>query len=90
MDSQGLADWLAKIIEGLVNHPERIAINKSHDEMGVLYTVDVHPDDCGLIIGKEGHIANALRTVLRSAGRKVDVRASMRIQGMRDYEPAIK
>ena len=90
MDSQGLADWLAKIIEGLANHPERIVINKSHDEMGVLYTVDVHPDDRGLIIGKEGHIANALRTVLRSAGKKIGVRASMRIQGTRNYESEIK
>lgn len=79
MDSDQLQEWLGNIIKGLVSVPDSVEVEKTTDEMGVLYTVRVAPEDRGKVIGKEGSIANAIRTVLRSAGRLIDVRASMKV-----------
>jgi hypothetical protein len=79
MSAEKLTDWLASIIQGLVNYPDDVKVVKTSDDMGVLYTVTVNPKDNGMVIGKEGSIANAMRVLLRSAGRLNDVRASMKV-----------
>ena len=79
MDSEKLQSWLIALVQGLVSNPESVEVEKKSDEMGVLYTVRVHEDDGGKVIGKGGTIANAIRTVLRSAGYLIDVKASMKV-----------
>ena len=69
--------WLLQVLSGLVSHPDKIQIVRSDDEMGVKYTVTVHPEDRGKVIGKQGKIAQAIRTILRSAGFFAGMRASM-------------
>lgn len=71
--------WLKTVISGMVSNPNSIIIEKIEDDMGLLFNVSVHIEDRGKVIGKEGSIANALRIILRSAGRLEDVRASMKI-----------
>ena len=79
MDYQNLQKWLTDLVSGLVSHPEEIDLTKQEDEQGILFVLKVHEEDRGKVIGKEGNIANAIRTVLRSAGRLIDVRASMKV-----------
>jgi len=79
MDTEKLQSWLSNLISGLVTYPEEIKIEKSIDEIGVLFTIKVHNEDKGKVIGKEGTIANAIRIVLRSSGRIMNLRASMKI-----------
>ena len=79
MNSSQLKDLLVAILKGLVIYPEAIDVKQSNDEMGVLYLVNVHRDDVGKVIGKQGKIADAIRTILRSAGQGSDIRASMKI-----------
>lgn len=79
MNSDKLQLWLVALVQGLVSNPAAVEIDVASDEMGVLFTVRVHEEDRGKVIGKAGSIANAIRTVLRSAGRLVDVRASMKV-----------
>ena len=74
-----LQKWLQLLISGVVSFPDDIVIKQSEDEQGVLFTIEVHEEDRGKVIGKKGAIANAIRVVLRSAGRLLDVRASMKI-----------
>ena len=69
--------WLHQVLSGLVSYPDEVAIIRSDDEMGVKYTVTVHPTDRGKVIGKGGKIAQAIRTILRSAGYFSGMRASM-------------
>ena len=47
--------------------------------MGVLLTLDVHPDDMGKIIGRKGATAKAIRTLLRVVGMKNNARVNMKI-----------
>lgn len=69
--------WLHQVLSGLVSYPDQIEITRSDDEMGVKYTVKVAPEDRGKVIGKQGKVATAIRTVLRSAGFFAGMRASM-------------
>ena len=75
--------FLDYVIKALVDHPESVIINRSVDEMGVLLTLSVHPDDMGKIIGRDGNIAKALRTLLRVVGMKHNARVNLKI-----HEPA--
>ena len=79
MDTEKLQSWLSNLISGLVTYPEEIKIEKSIDEIGVLFTIKVHNEDKGKVIGKEGTIANAIRIVLRSSGQIMNLRATMKI-----------
>ncbi len=71
--------WLKSIIIGCVLFPDDVKIEEKKDEMGILFTIIVHPNDCGRIIGKEGKHADALRVLLRNAGTIRDIRASLKI-----------
>lgn len=79
MNSDELQEWLMAIIKGIVSYPESIEIMKKSDEMGVLYTVKVHAEDRGKVIGKQGRVAGAIRDLLRSAGGQNRIRTSMKI-----------
>ena len=82
--------FLEYVIKALVDHPEDVSINRSVDEMGVLLTLTVNPDDMGKIIGRDGNIAKALRTLLRVVGMKHNARVNLKINepagGKREQE----
>lgn len=57
------------IIEPLVDAPNQIQINKDEREEKVVFKLTVAPDDMGKIIGKQGRVAKAIRTLVYSASR---------------------
>lgn len=71
--------FLDYVIKALVDHPEAVVITRSVDEMGVLLTLTVSPDDMGKIIGRDGNIAKAIRTLLRVVGMKHNARVNLKI-----------
>jgi predicted RNA-binding protein YlqC (UPF0109 family) len=71
--------FLDQVVKALVDNPNAVVINRSVDEMGVLLTLTVHPDDMGKIIGRDGNIAKALRTLLRVVGMKHNARVNLKI-----------
>lgn len=73
------AQFLDYIVKGLVDHPESVKINRTVDEMGVLLSLDVHPDDMGKIIGRMGNTAKAIRILLRVVGMKNNARVNLKI-----------
>jgi predicted RNA-binding protein YlqC (UPF0109 family) len=74
---QEFIEYLAK---ALVNHPEAVKTERTLDEMGVLITLKVHPEDMGYIIGKQGQTAKALRTLLKIVGAKAKARLNLKIE----------
>ena len=62
---------LFKIVGVLVDRPEVVVIQTQVTEDGATFTVDVHPDDTGKIIGKQGRNAQSLRIITSGAGRKL-------------------
>ena len=71
--------FLEYVIKALVDNPDAVEITRGVDEMGVLLTLTVSPDDMGKIIGREGNIAKALRTLLRVVGMKHNARVNLKI-----------
>ncbi len=72
--------FLEYVIKHLVDHPEDVQIDRKVDEMGVLLTLRVHPDDMGQVIGRGGNTARALRTLLRIIGMKSHARVNLKIE----------
>jgi len=56
------------IVTSLVDHPEAVEILAKEDDQTITYTLSVHKDDMGKIIGKQGRVAKAIRTVIYAAG----------------------
>lgn len=71
--------FLEYVVKTLVDHPDDVQITRTIDEMGVLLTLQVHPEDMGKIIGRSGATAKAIRTLLRVAGMKNDARVNLKI-----------
>ncbi len=72
--------FLEYVVKALVDNPDAVKINRVVDEMGVLLTLSVHPDDMGKVIGRSGATAKAIRTVLRVVGMKNDARVNLKIE----------
>ena len=56
------------IVTPLVDHPEAIQIEMAEEENRITYRLSVHKDDMGKVIGKQGRVAKAIRTVIYAAG----------------------
>lgn len=78
------------IVKTLVNNPDKVAIDRTIDEKGVLLSLEVDPEDVGRIIGRRGATAQSIRTLLRALGTKNDARYNLKIVNNDDYEPAAK
>lgn len=73
-------DFLEYLIKALVDHPEDVKIDRKVDEMGVLLSLKVHPEDMGQIIGKAGATARSIRSLVRIVGLKNHARVNLKIE----------
>ena len=71
--------FLEYVVKALVTRPDDVKIKRTVDEMGVLMTLDVHPDDMGKVIGRSGNTAKAIRILLRVGGMKNNARINLKI-----------
>ena len=82
--------FLEYAVKALVDHPESVETSRTIDQMGVLLTLTVNPEDMGKIIGKSGKTAEALRIILRTIGMKNNARVNLKINepvgGKREQE----
>ncbi|MBI2100824.1 MAG: KH domain-containing protein [Candidatus Vogelbacteria bacterium] len=72
-------EFLEFVVKALVDHPSEVKISRKVDEMGVLMTLDLHREDMGKIIGRQGNTAKAIRTLLRVVGMKNNARVNLKI-----------
>ncbi len=71
--------FLEFVVKALVDHPDDVKIKRTVDEMGVLMTLDVSPEDMGKVIGRSGNTAKAIRILLRVVGMKNNARVNLKI-----------
>ncbi len=65
------------IAKNLVDHPESVSVIETYDDEGMeIMELRVAPDDMGKVIGKQGRIAKAIRTVVKAAA----IHANKKIQ----------
>lgn len=74
-------EFLEYIIKALVDEPEEVEINVVEGEKSTIFELKVAPSDIGKVIGKNGRIAKAIRTILNAAIAKSGKRISLDILG---------
>lgn len=72
-------DLLEFIVKALVDHPENIVIKTVEGEKTSIIELKVHNEDIGKVIGKEGRIAMAMRTLLSAVSSKSGKRVKLEI-----------
>ena len=72
-------EFVEYVLKTVVDNPDDVQVTRTIDEMGVLISVSVNPDDMGKVIGKSGQTAKAIRTLLKVVGAKHDARVNMKI-----------
>jgi len=71
-----LVEYIAKSI---VNLPDEVVVTEENDEQGIRLTLQVADEDKGRIIGRQGRIAQAMRTLLRVKAAKQGTRVTLEI-----------
>lgn len=67
------------IAKSLVENPDEVKVTSDESENGTLIELRVNPDDMGKVIGKQGRIAKALRTVVKAAATKENKKVTVEI-----------
>jgi uncharacterized protein len=76
-----LEDLVEYLARGLVDQPDEVRVVRSEREGNVVLELHVAPDDVGKVIGRQGRIARALRTIVRASGARSNERALLEIVG---------
>jgi predicted RNA-binding protein YlqC (UPF0109 family) len=74
-----MKDLLEYIIKAIVAEPDAVTITEENSDEGLLIKLEVAPDDKGRVIGRQGRVAQALRTLLRVKAAKEDTRVRLEI-----------
>jgi predicted RNA-binding protein YlqC (UPF0109 family) len=74
-----MKDLLEYIIKAIVSEPDAVKITEENSDEGLLIKLEVAPDDKGRVIGRQGRVAQALRTLLRVKAAKEDKRVRLEI-----------
>lgn len=73
-------EFLEYVVKSLVDNPDKVEVDRKVDEMGVLLTLKVAPEDMGKIIGRSGNTAKAIRSLLRIVGIKNNARVNLKVE----------
>lgn len=74
-----MKELVLTIAKALVDQPDQVTVNEIEDERTITLELKVAPDDMGKVIGKQGRIAKALRTVVKAAATKESKRVAVEI-----------
>lgn len=67
------------IVKALVDSPDQVFVTETAGESVTILEIRVAAEDVGKVIGKEGRIANAIRTVVKAAAAKQDRKITVEI-----------
>lgn len=74
-----MGELVKVIVLSLVDHPEQVVVTETDTGTAVVVELKVAPEDMGKVIGKQGRIAKAIRTVVKAAAQREDKRVSVEI-----------
>jgi len=67
------------IVKSIVAEPDKVNITEESSDDGLLIKLEVAPEDKGRVIGRQGRVAEAMRTLLRVKAAKDDTRVRLEI-----------
>jgi len=71
-----LVEYIAR---ALVDHPDQVQVRQVEGERSIILELKVAPEDMGKVIGKQGRIAQAIRTVAKAAAARTGKRVEVEI-----------
>ena len=74
-----MKELVETIAKALVDHPEEVRVKSGEGAQVTVLELQVHPEDLGKVIGRQGRTAKAIRTVLGAAGVKARKRFTLEI-----------
>ena len=76
-----MQELIITIVKGLVDDKDAVSVtvDEPKEDGTVVYHLHVAPDDMGRVIGKQGRIAKAIRTIVRSAAGQVEQKVAVEI-----------
>ena len=74
-----MIDLVEYIAKALVDNPENVSVNQVEGEQSIILELKVDREDMGKVIGKQGRIAKAIRTVVKAAAAKEGKRVVVEI-----------
>lgn len=74
---KGLLEVIAK---SLVDNPDEVVVTEKENEKGLVLELKVAPSDMGKVIGKQGRIAKAIRSVVKAAASRENKQVSVEIE----------
>lgn len=75
-----MKELVKSIAQSLVDRPDEVVVTESETEKGLVICLKVSDEDMGKVIGKQGRIAKAIRTVVKAAASKEDKKVTVEIQ----------
>ena len=79
-NATGMKELLTYIVQNLVDHPDQVRVQKTEGPEGVILELNVAEEDMGKVIGKQGRIAKAIRSVVKAATPKDSAHVFVEIQ----------
>jgi predicted RNA-binding protein YlqC (UPF0109 family) len=79
MSEGRMKELVAYMAQALVDHPEEVRVEEVTGARSIVYELHVAPSDMGRVIGKNGRVANAMRSLLRVASTRSGKRAILEI-----------
>ncbi|MCU0640865.1 MAG: KH domain-containing protein [Candidatus Margulisbacteria bacterium] len=67
------------VVKTLVDNPEAVSVTETEGEMITIIEIRTAPEDAGKVIGREGRIVNALRTIIKAASAKQNRKVTVEI-----------
>jgi uncharacterized protein len=77
-DTEGLVRYL---VTALVDDPDAVSVTVAETDDAVTYEIALAPDDVGKVIGRQGRIIKAIRTLARAAGTTGDKQVEVEVAG---------
>ncbi|EAE8568783.1 KH domain-containing protein [Listeria monocytogenes] len=74
-----MEELILSIVKPLVDHPEYVVITPEETDTSLTYKLSVSKEDMGRVIGKQGRIAKAIRTLVYAVGSKNDKKIRLEI-----------
>ena len=74
-----MKDLVEVIAKSLVDHPEEVVVTQTEESNAILVELKVAPSDMGKVIGKQGRIAKAIRTVVKAASARTGKKYTVEI-----------